>query len=335
MSVRIGLIGAGGISGAHLSALAEMNDVVVTALADVNPENAAKKAKMTKSAAVYTDYNQMLDKEKLDAAYICTPPTVRFEPIRACVSRKLPVFCEKPVAVSVEEAEKTLALIKKSGVHVEVGYVLRHLKIVQKLKNMLKDDRIASVSSLYACPIGLDYLAGRPAAAWFYKQEISGGGLVDQATHTFDLIRYYAGEPVSVATCGVNKFCPKTDAYTVDDSNAVAMTTSDGTVVVHCHTWYHQTWRHTHIICGEKRLYTLDIAGSLTVVEGDTKTVYSPNPPDNGYFLEGRFFVDMVKKGDFRDSISDFDDAVKTFKLTQKCLVSMKSGKFEFASAGM
>ena len=327
MTVRIGLIGAGGIAGAHLNALAQIDEARVVATADIKEEAARNRAKLAGRARPYTDFNEMLDKEKLDAVFLCTPPTARLEPIEASLERGLPVFCEKPASNNLAMAEKTCEVIERLGGHVEVGYVLRHCKTVERLKELLADDRIAFISTWYACPMTLDYLKGKGAAAWFFKQEISGGALMDQATHTLDLVRYYAGEAVSVAACGTNKFCPKTEDYTVDDCNAVVMQLADGTVATHAHTWTHEKWRHMHVICGEKRSYHMSPGDSLTVRESDTETVYKP--PEELFVAEDRRFVEMVAKGDFSASRSNYRDATETLKLTVRCLEAIRSARFE------
>jgi len=327
MTVKLGLIGCGGISGAHLTSLAQVEKAKVVAACDIILERAEDRAKIAGGAAVYELFDEMIDKEDLDAIYICTPPTVRREAIEAAVKKGLPVFCEKPASNDLATAEETCAIIDKYGIHVEVGYVLRHFKTVERLKEMLADDRIAFICTWYACPMTLDYLKGTAMAPWFFEQEISGGAIMDQATHTMDLMRHYAGEVVSVAACGTNKFVPKKEGYTVDDSNGVVMVLEDGTIATHGHTWAHGKWDHFHIIYGEKRSYRLDIAGTLTVVENDVETVYKPT---EGIFVtEDSRFVDMVEKGDFSASVSDYHDATKTLKLTVRCLEAIQSGKWE------
>ncbi|NLB54731.1 MAG: Gfo/Idh/MocA family oxidoreductase [Lentisphaerae bacterium] len=328
MTVKIGLIGAGGISGVHVSSLLTLKDARLVAFADINIDNARTRAKQVQDAVAYSDFQEMLDKETLDAVYLCTPPGVRYEPIAASVAKGLPVFCEKPAASNVADAEKTLDVIKRSGVHVEVGYVLRHLRIIKKLRELLEDDRVVTVTSLYSSPMALDYYLGKTGASWFFDQSKSGGALSDQATHTFDLIRHYAGEINSVAVRGTNKFNPKTEVFSVEDSHTVSMTTDDGVVISHTHTWCHPQWRHFHIICGEKRFYELNLSRNiLSVTEGAVKTEYAY--PTNGYAVENKHFVDMVRAKDFSASVSDYEDAVKTFKLTAQCLVANVSGKFE------
>jgi len=327
LTVRIGLIGAGGISGAHLTALAKAPAAKVVAVADIKEETARDRAELAGGASVYTDFNKMLDGEKLDAVYLCTPTPVRREPLTAALERGLPVFCEKPAAQTVETAREVCDVIERTGGHVEVGYVLRHFKLVHRLRELLADDEIATVSSWYACPMTLDYLRGKPPSMWFYDKAISGGPIGDQATHTLDLVRHYAGDVVSVAACGTNKFCPKNKEYTIEDSYAVSMRLANGAVASHVHTWAHEKWDHRHVIHGRKRSYMLDFARGLTVLEGDQQTTYQPR--EDCFLTEDEHFVRMVEAKDFSASVSNYQDATKTLELTQTILAAVDSSCFE------
>lgn len=327
MTVKLGFIGAGGISGAHIEALNKVEAAEIVAVCDVKEDAARARAKLAGAKSVYTDFEKMLDTETLDGVFICTPPNVRLGPIEAAVSRGLPVFCEKPAADSVETAQRICGVIEKHGGHVTVGYVLRYMKTVDRLTGLLADDRISLICTRYVCPMTLDYIEGRPAPLWFYKREISGGAIIDQATHSMDLMRYYAGEVREVAAFGTNKFLEKNGDYTIEDSYAVAMRLVDGTAATHAHTWSHNQWGHVHVIYGTKRSYVLDVnAGSLTVREGETETVYRPT---EGFFnVEDPRFVEMVASGDFSTSRSTFADATRTLALTVRCLESVDAGTF-------
>jgi len=326
-TVRLGLIGAGGISGAHINAVNKIEGAKFVAVCDLREKAARERAKLAGGAKVYTNYEKMLDREELDAVYICTPPTVRRGPIEAAVERGLPVFCEKPAANSVETAREISDFIERRRGGVTVGYVLRHMEIVGRLMELLADDRIAIISSRYVCPVTLNYIEGNPAALWFYKMEISGGPIMDQATHSMDLIRYYAGEVAEIATFGTNKFLEKSEDYTVEDSYAVAMRLTNGAAATHAHTWAHARWGHTHAIFGAKRAYLLDIVdGSLTVTEGAIETIFKP--AEDIFFSQAARFVEMVALGDFSASRSTYADATRTLLLTVRCLDSMNARSF-------
>ena len=103
--VKIGFIGTGGIANAHLNSLARMEDVEITALCDVVKEK-AEAAGRKFGGKVYLDYRRMLDKEKLDALYICVPPFAHQDQELIACQKKIPFFVEKPVTLSLEKAEE-------------------------------------------------------------------------------------------------------------------------------------------------------------------------------------------------------------------------------------
>ena len=87
--IKIGFIGTGGISGAHMKCLQHRKDVKIAALCDINREQALKRQKEF-GGDVFADFNEKLDTMKPDAVWICTPPSVRREP-------KFPVLRSTPV----------------------------------------------------------------------------------------------------------------------------------------------------------------------------------------------------------------------------------------------
>ena len=107
MPTKIGFIGTGGISQRHIETLSATPEAIMTAFCDLELSRARKHAG-EHDAKAYTDYNQMLDAEKLDAVFICTPSSVRAEPIAAAASRGVAVFVEKPPAFDLDAARATL-----------------------------------------------------------------------------------------------------------------------------------------------------------------------------------------------------------------------------------
>ncbi len=96
---RLGFIGAGGIAERHTKVLLEFPDVSIAAFADPSLERAQELAALA-GAKAYADYRQMLDREQLDALYICVPPFAHGEIEQAAIERGLPFFVEKPLEVS-------------------------------------------------------------------------------------------------------------------------------------------------------------------------------------------------------------------------------------------
>jgi len=320
MTVRIGMIGAGGIAGAHVDAISKIDQAKIVAVSDVERSKAEERATLAGGAEAFTDYRQMLDKVKLDAIWLCTPPTVRAEPIEIAIDKKIPVFTEKPVSDKLAVAKATAEKIERARLPVMVGYVLRYMQITDRLKEYLSKDRINLLNSMYCCPMSLDYRDNKPVRKWFFNKEVSGGAIVDQATHLFDAMRYLMGDLADLYSIGCNCVMPKDAEYTVDDSSAVAFKFTTGVPGVHSHSWGHYRWRSGITFCGEKGMYGINFMdGELRVELANNETIIF-KPQDNPMVNEDRLFVEMVASGDFSRMRSSFSDGVKTLEMTTKCL---------------
>ncbi|MCE9613808.1 MAG: Gfo/Idh/MocA family oxidoreductase [Lentisphaerae bacterium] len=312
--LRVALIGTGNISGAHLGYLKTRADVEIAGLCDIRPEVLEKK-RAAFGGEGFADYREMLDRVKPDAVWLCTPPQVRVEPLRACAERGVPVFCEKPVERDPEPAAHIASELRQRQAHVQIGYVFRSMPIVQRLRAAMADDRVRLLQSFYACDASLSM--GLPK--WFYDKTRSGGALVDQATHNLDLLRSLMGEVATIRGVASNPVHPKKDAYTIDETIALAFTFANGSIGSHTHSWVADTWRNEILLSGEKRLYRLDLArGTLTTEEGDEVRTFRQNQAQM-FFHENAAFLDMVRSGDWSKNPCDFNDGLATLRLTLAC----------------
>jgi len=222
MALKIGFIGSGGIAGAHVSALKKIGDVKLVAFADVQEDRANRLASET-GGAVYTDHLKMLEKEQLDAVYICVPPHAHGGPERACIERKIPFFVEKPIANSMETATDILGKVRRAGLLTAVGYMNRYRRSLQRGRELLKGAKVSSVEG--------HWLGGTPGAPWWYTKAQSGGQLVEQTTHIVDAVAYLLGratEVYAIGTKGTHANPPK--GYDVEDATSVALKFANGAV---------------------------------------------------------------------------------------------------------
>jgi len=295
--VKIGFIGTGGISGAHMKVLQKRDDVKIAALCDINREQALKRQKEF-GGDIFTDFNEMLDKTNLDAVLICTPPSVRRAPLLACADRGIPVFCEKPVERSVAAGRQIAVELKKRKAKVQIGYVFRSTPVAQVARELAHHDKIHLVHSFYACPVSLNM--GLPK--WFYDKSKSGGALIDQATHNLDFLRYLFGE-----------------------------------VCAHTHTWVGDAWRNEITFSGEKNFYRLNLnkgllTGDKPVVENLNFSGGKQNKPSKEtnsfrfqpdersiFEYEHEVFLNQVVTGKWQNNPSDYADGLKTLELTHAC----------------
>src|SRR5262245_45619681 len=93
--LRAGMIGAGWIGQQHAEVLASRQDVTLAAVCDLDAER-ARNAAAASGAAVYADWQQMLDAAELDVLWVCTPPGLHIEPAITAMRRGLPLYLEKP-----------------------------------------------------------------------------------------------------------------------------------------------------------------------------------------------------------------------------------------------
>lgn len=115
MTVRVGIIGSGGMGNAHKNALAKVEGAQLVAAADVDLARAEKI--LDGRGKAYDDFRKMLAAEKLDAAYVCTPPHAHGEIELACAEHVGAVMVEKPVGNDLEQCREDRGRVREGGHH--------------------------------------------------------------------------------------------------------------------------------------------------------------------------------------------------------------------------
>lgn len=325
--LKVGFVGTGNISWTHLRILEKRKDIKIVSLCDI-VEDHAKEKQAVFGGEIFLDHVDMLKKgPKLDAVWVCTPSTAREEILVNCTKAGLPVFCEKPaerkVAVAKRIADK---LDKIPGARVQIGYVFRSMALTQRLKEMMADDKIHTFMSAYACGASTQNLL----PAWFYDNDLSGGALVDQATHNFDWLRYLFGEVVEVSGFATNPFRKKTMSkkgnYTIDETIAMSLKFANGITGTHTHSWLADTWRNEVVLFGEKRKYHVNLGNCTIKVESAREETLFTQRSGTMYVYENEKFIDAVRSGDWSKNPSTYRDAAKSLVLTQACIDSLNKG---------
>jgi myo-inositol 2-dehydrogenase / D-chiro-inositol 1-dehydrogenase len=222
--MRLGIVGAGAIARRHLTALAGHADAVVAAVCDANAEVADAMASAT-GATAYAEWDAMLEAERLDAVFVCTPPAVHLGPARAAFERGVPVYLEKPLARSLEDGEAIVAAWRSSGALCAVGYQWRSLDVLDRVHAELAG---AAPGLLVSRSLGPTE-RGR-AGEWFGDARASGGILFELGSHDIDLQRSVAGPVTAVqaaSAAGLLATSAK-GAPALDDAVAIVMRFAGG-----------------------------------------------------------------------------------------------------------
>jgi predicted dehydrogenase len=218
MTVRIAVVGAGGVAARHVRVLSGFDDARVVAVADPVAEAAGRLA-ATCGASAYAGAEEMLDREPVDAVYVCVPPFAHGGPERAALARGLPLFVEKPLAADLGTAEELGAQVARAGVVTGTGYHWRCLDTVEHARELLD-----GAPARLALGTWLDKL---PPPAWWPHRELSGGQLLEQVTHLIDLARALVGEVEQVHATGSRTAGSPGD---VDDVTAATVRYATGAV---------------------------------------------------------------------------------------------------------
>lgn len=211
MALKVGFVGTGGIAKRHLDNTAKRKDIQMVGYADVALDRAGECVERYGGAA-YDDFIKLYDEQKPDVIVICTPPFAHGQIEEEAAARGIHFFVEKPVAVSMELANRVQAAVEKSGIATQVGYMFRFSEATKKVRELLEGRAIAMVQAHY-------YMPGLPPPAWWPFMAKGGGQLVEQATHMLDLGRFFAGDVESVVamTSTVRQWTPIPEGYASPD----------------------------------------------------------------------------------------------------------------------
>lgn len=313
--VRVGVIGAGFIAGRHIGNLLGFDDVTIVAVADALAERAQEQATRCNGKA-YTNHEEMLNQEQIDALYICVPPFAHGALELAALERRLPFFVEKPLATTWKTAQTIAASVATQNLVTAVGYHWRYLDTTEEAQELLSQK-----PARLALGYWLDFT---PPPAWWSREEQSGGQMVEQTTHIFDLARLLIGEVDRVYAAGARLERPAfANANVFDVSLATLHFTSGalGNMASTCLlNWPHRIGLHLFsegmaIELSEFELM-IDVGRGRPVrrAEGDP------------FVREDRAFIDAVQGKPNRIRVP-YAEALKSFQLTLAANQSAHEGR--------
>jgi len=218
--VGIGLIGAGRIARVHAKAYANVAGARLLAVADVVPEAADSLAE-TFHLDAYYDYQELLARPDIDGVVIAVPTPSHAQVAVDAARAGKHVFCQKPIAPTLAEADAIIAACQEAGVLLQVGFMLRSSPPIAQIKRLLEDGVLGEIISLRGSAFGW-----MPNNDWFYQVDKGGGLIIDTMIHFLDLWRWLGGDVQSVQAQG--------GAYVLD--GARRFHTTDNAQVSLCYT---------------------------------------------------------------------------------------------------
>jgi myo-inositol 2-dehydrogenase/D-chiro-inositol 1-dehydrogenase len=288
--VRLGIMGAGYIAGVHAGVLARDARVQITAVYDAVPQNAEALAGSHNATAVATTLELL---ERCDAVFITTPNTQHVSLAIAALETGKHVFCEKPLATNVADAQRVFKQAGESQAVFQVGHNRRFAPVYATLKQML-----AETYAPHSAHVKMNR-GELLKPEWTGNPEITGGFLYETPVHMLDMMRFLFGEVESLHAIGSTHEYKEIDDFSVllkfkSGMHATLATAADA-------SWLFP-FERVEVFCHHATLVTREME-SLTCstnLEGDF-TVQSmqqlPREEKWGYVQEDRAFIDAIVNG--------------------------------------
>jgi scyllo-inositol 2-dehydrogenase (NAD+) len=201
MKINIGLIGAGRMGKVFANTLAyTVSEVELVAVADSNEECIKETQEKYGIAKGYKDYRKILDDKDIDAVVISTPTNTHSQIIKDAALAGKNIFSEKPLSQNIKECDDAIAIVKQTGVKLQLGFMRRFDAPYMMAKSKIMEGLIGK-------PVMFKAVSRDPkrSSLEFARRENSGGLIVDMGVHDFDLARWLMGSEVdrvySEGTC--------------------------------------------------------------------------------------------------------------------------------------
>lgn len=216
--IRLAIIGTGTRSWAHLAILKTLPQFQVVAIADPTPPNLDRGASLAPGAKTYSDYRKLLsERNDIDAVVVITPSFLHAEVTVAALDRGLPVLCEKPMATTVDDANRMIEASRKSGKLLYIGFQKRLVPTTAKMHELAAAGEIGGIQFVSGNlfrgdwnPRSWKYTDPKTGVAtnWRYLTFTEGSALLEDGIHELDTLNWMINSPVVrvMASGGNNVF---------------------------------------------------------------------------------------------------------------------------------
>jgi myo-inositol 2-dehydrogenase/D-chiro-inositol 1-dehydrogenase len=322
--VKVGIIGAGRIGAIHAENLRRHPDVAGIVVTDAVATQSEKVA-ATCGGETTPGPDELL--ASVDAVVICTPADMHVDLIERAVAHGVPALCEKPLAMSLADADRAVDIVSRGDVPVQIGFNRRFDTGYRAARNLVADGTLGTVTLV----VGQHHDYELPSEEYISR---SGGEFIDQLIHDFDILRFVTGrEVVRVHAAGSTKgfgWFARFDDYA---QTAVTLWLDDGTLAVLCGSRQDPVGYDVRMeVFGTKDSVAvgLDSRTPLRSLEPDVAPPAEPYTewiPRFGetYSREMDSFLSMVLRGE--RSECTVSDARTALAIGEACTISAREGR--------
>lgn len=194
----IGIIGFGNMGQQMARAFGQIAGVRVAGIAEVAPANL--RAAEALGVPAFTDYRHLLDEILPDGVYIATPNALHKENVLAAVARHIPILCEKPIALTLADADEMVRAADAAGVPTLVNFIYRFTDAYEQLRAYLTSGQLGDLLACWFRTFRGYGFYGSGARHWaVVRPDLSGGWVIHHAIHAADWLVSIGGPVASVA----------------------------------------------------------------------------------------------------------------------------------------
>ena len=319
------VIGCGSIGERHIRNLRLLTDQPIIAC-DTNSER-LRLIKEKYHLETYLDVDEALN-QKPDAVLICTPPTLHISQGLKAVEHDAHLFMEKPLSHSLKHVDLLLKQAKKKNVIIFVGYNLRFHPGIKLLKKLLDEGTIGKVFSARV-EFGQYLPDWRPQQNYrqtYTARKELGGGIILDASHEIDYIRYLLGE-VTTVSC-ISATLSDLEVNVEDTAEILTTFKNNGIAEIHLDFVQREYSRNCKII-GEKGTIVWDYPGNYVKTYNSETKQWTTHPtviePNEMYLAEMKHFLACLQGN--ATPLVNGDDAKKTLEIVLAAKQSSNTGK--------
>lgn len=232
--LKFAILGCGRISYKHIEALINnKEEAQLVAVCDIVEDKAKERKKQYEEAIenmdvkVYIDYLEMLEKEDIDIVSIATESGYHAKLAIDCINHGAHVLVEKPMALSVADADKMITIAKKMGKKICIAHQNRFNPPIQKLKRAIDEGRFGKIINGTARILWTRDDNYYKQAPWRGTKALDGGTLMNQCIHNIDLLQWMMGSEVERVHCERDTFLRNIE---MEDFGAILIRFKNGSI---------------------------------------------------------------------------------------------------------
>ena len=319
--LQVGFLGAGTMGQMHAKLVAGMAGTRIAAACSTPVDGAQAIAAIDPAAGtrVYEDFDAMLRETELDVLYIAIPPFAHNGQFEKAARKGIHIFIEKPIALDVKRGASMVRAANKAGIITQVGYHMRYGAAVRELKRLI-DKGLAGTPTLLDARYECNSLHG----PWWMDRTKSGGQVLEQIIHLYDLACFFLGEPVAVSGFTANLCHRAVKGYTVEDTSAATLQFKSGALAnisgSNCAVPMEWNSRVT-VVCQNVTVHFGSHNQAEFIFTGGKQVKQTAcNANTNPYELEDRAFLNAVRAR--RQASPSIEDGLRSLKLVNGVMTS-------------